>query len=163
MSGAWSPLIAVVSLASNTAPFPSYTPGLTAERWLRNVRPTLDRAAQTQSLCTFLSVVLKGEAFLWSSELPEEPELDLKFRAQEKGLGMSSSETFFMSTGLARLKALSLLSATLHDSGLVHPTQQDSGHATRGLSRQKHLATPIHFKTRKACCAENAKRVNTVV
>jgi len=72
------PLTAVVSLASNTTPFPSDTPGLTAERWLRNVRPTLDKAAQAQSLRTLLSAVLKGEAFLWLSDLPEEPELDLQ-------------------------------------------------------------------------------------
>jgi len=68
----------VVSLAFNTTPSPSDTPGFTAERWLHNVRPTLDKAARAQSLGTFLSVVLKGEAFLWLSDLPGEPELDLQ-------------------------------------------------------------------------------------
>jgi len=45
----------------------------------------------------------------------------------------------------------------------VMPTEHDSGHAIRVLTRQKHLATPIHSKTHEACCTENAKRVNTVV
>jgi len=37
------------------------------------------------------------------------------------------------------------------------------GLAIRGLSRQKHLATPIRSETRKVCCTKNAKQVIMVV